>query len=337
MEDKKEKEVSKSGLNGLHVIGVILWTATIMALLLVYVFTGHFRLTEEELAVVERFGVPHTVSKSGWHWCIPFVDKISKLPKGIKGMSIGYDAETYETIQRESLMITKDMSFINVDLYVEYRVTDPIQAVIHESSYEDIIKNLAQSYIRDTVGLHDVDGVYTTEKAMIQAEAEEKLKKRVESENIGYGIERILIQDTEFPLVEISEAFKNVESAKQSVEVAITNANKDKNTRLPEMEANVDKILKEAEAYKESRISLAKGQVARFESLYSEYIKFPEVTKKRVFYETMDEILPQLKVVINTTDGDVQTILPLEKFSDINVNENNNDDNENNNNEEVEQ
>lgn len=299
-------------------LGKALWTLTIAAIFVVWMFIGHYTLTEEEDAVVETFGVPTVVSKTGWNWKIPFIQKVTKVPKSILGMAIGYDTETGMSVYEESLMITKDLSFVNVDLYIEYRVSDPIKAVINKDSYQDIIKNLGQSYLRDTVGMHLIDDVITTGKTQIQQEIEEAFKQRIADEDLGYNIERVLIQDTEFPSSNIDEAFKAVESAKQSMDVAINDAEKDKNEKIPAMEAEVDKIIKEAETYKQEKINEANAQVARFEALYAEYVKFPRVTRKRIFYETMDEILPDLKVVINASDG-TQSILPLDSFSSVNV------------------
>ncbi|WP_289753262.1 FtsH protease activity modulator HflK [Bacteroides acidifaciens] len=299
-------------------IGIAAWVITGLFICVLWFFAGHYTLTEEQDAVVYTFGVPKVVSKTGWNWNIPFVQKVTKVPRSILGMTIGYDAETGMSIYEESLMITKDLSFVNVDLYIEYRVSDPIKAVINKDSYQDIIKNLGQSYLRDTVGMHLIDDVITTGKAQIQQEIEEAFKQRIADEDLGYNIERVLIQDTEFPSANIDEAFKAVESAKQSMDVAINDAEKDKNEKIPAMEAEVDKIVKEAEAYKQEKINEANAQVARFEALYTEYAKFPRVTRKRIFYETMDEILPDLKVVINASDG-TQSILPLDSFSSVNV------------------
>ena len=109
---------------------------------------------------------------------------------------------------------------------------------------------------------------------------------------------------------------KAVETAKQGKETSINNANKYRNEQLPEAEAKVDKILKDAEATKQQRINEANGQVARFNAMYAEYIKNPAVTRHRMFYEAMEEILPQMKIIINGNDGNtIQTILPLDSFT----------------------
>ena len=109
-------------------------------------------------------------------------------------------------------------------------------------------------------------------------------------------------------------AFKEVETAKQGKETALNNANKYRNEQIPKAEANSDAILQNAEAAKQERINEANGQAARFNSMYQEYIKYPEVTKKRMFYEAMEDILPDVKVVIESSDGKTNTILPLDSF-----------------------
>ena len=126
-----------------------------------------------------------------------------------------------------------------------------------------------------------------------------------------------VIQDAEVPTAEVAQAFKNVEDAKQGMETAINNANADANTRIPKAQADADKIVKDAQAKKESLIAEAEGQTARFNSLYSEYINYPLITKQRMFYETMEEVLPNMKIYI--TDGGTQTLLPLDQFSSINL------------------
>ena len=313
---KKGLKIFTSGIVG---IVVIVFLALIS-------LNGFYTLAEDEQAVVTTFGKPEVVSVSGLHFKIPFVQKVKKVTKSIIGMPIGFDSQaSYEgdpyygeenpsTVAKESLMITKDFNFVNVDFYIEYQVTDPIKAVQHEESYQEIIKNLAQSYIRDTVGIYNVDDVITTGKTEIQGIVKEKLRNRLEQEDIGYGIYNVTIQDSELPTEEVGNAFKSVEDAKQGMETALNNANKYKSEQIPKANARADKILQEAEAYKQERINEANGQVARFESMYAEYSKYPLITKKRMFYETMEEILPELKVIIDSGDG-TQTLMPLEPFN----------------------
>ncbi|MBR3250881.1 MAG: hypothetical protein IKF80_04145, partial [Erysipelotrichaceae bacterium] len=125
--------------------------------------------------------------------------------------------------------------------------------------------------------------------------------------NIGLQLINIMIQDVEPPTREVFDAFKSVETAKQSADTSINNANRYRNEQLPEAEAEADRIIKEAEAEKESRIAQAEGEIARYDKLYEEYRKYPSAVKKRIFYETMEDLMPDLRVIID--EGNSQIIL----------------------------
>ncbi len=276
-----------------------------------------YSLKENEYAVITTFGVPQVEEESGIHVKIPFVQELKKVPKTINGFPIGYDASTGESITKESFMITRDYNFVNIDFYLEYRVTDPIKYLYASETPISILKNLTQSYIRDTIGLYDVDSVITTGKSEIQASIKEKIIARLEQEDIGIQLVNITIQDAEPPTQEVINAFKNVENAKQGKETSINKANQKRNEDIPAARAQVDEILKTAQAQAEERINEAKGQTARLNELYAEYQKYPLITKQRMFYETMEEILPDMKVIIEKSDGTTQTLLPLESFADL--------------------
>ena len=127
----------------------------------------------------------------------------------------------------------------------------------------------------------------------------------------------ITIQDAEPPTAEVLEAFKAVETAKQSKETAINNANKYQSEQVPAADAEVDQILKQAEATRQNRINEATGQVARFNAMYEEYTKYPLITKQRMFYEAMEELLPELKIIIDDGSGETTKFLPLETFPGV--------------------
>lgn len=272
-----------------------------------------YQIREQEQVVLTTLGKAQAVTQPGLHFKIPFIQQIQKVNTTIQGFAIGYDEETNETITAEAVMITSDYNFIDVDFFIEYKVSDPVKAVYASSEPVKILKNLAQSSIRNVIGSYDVDSVLTTGKNEIQSSIKEVLVKQLEKHDIGYTLVNVTIQDSEPPTAEIMEAFKNVETAKQGKETAINNANKYKNEKLPTAEAEADKIIKEAEAYKQERINEATGQVARFNAMYEEYIKNPTVTKQRMFYEAMEEVLPDLELIIDSSNG-VQKILPLDSF-----------------------
>lgn len=284
----------------------------------VYLLLGSiYSLKENEYAVITTFGVPSVVEEPGIHIKIPYIQVLNKVPKTINGFFLGFDPATGETRDWESFMITRDYNFVNVDFYAEYRVTDPTKYLYASESPVDILKNLTQSYIRDTIGLYDVDSVITTGKNEIQASIKEKITNRLEAEDIGIQLVNITIQDAEPPTSEVVDAFKNVENAKQGKETSINKANQKRNEDIPAARALADETLRTAEAQAEERINEAKGQTARLNELYSEFQKYPLITKQRMFYETMEEILPDMKVIIEKSDGSIQTMLPLESFADF--------------------
>ena len=316
--------------------------AIVVAVLAIAAFDSFYTLSENEMAVLTTFGRPSSVTTSGPKFKVPFIQKVHKMSKEIKGMPIGYDPdyssqtggtpllnshinassrvddgegtpENTVSIPSESEMITKDFNFVNVDFYIEYQIVDPIKAYINSQYAISILKNLAQSYIRDTVGSYSVDEVITTGKSEIQAKVKALLSERLEQEDIGIGIVNVTIQDAEPPTEAVNNAFKAVEDAKQGMDTKINEAKKYQSEQLPAANAKADKAARDAEAYRQQRISEAEGQVSRFNDMYEEYAKYPLITKKRMFYETMEELLPGLKVIVNGSDG-TQTMLPLDSF-----------------------
>lgn len=292
---------------------------TVIILAAVLFFNSFYSINEQEQAVVITFGNPITVSTPGLHFRVPLLQQVQKVSTVINGFPIGYDIETKDPIEAESLMITSDYNFVNVDFFVEYKVSDPIKFLYSSQEPVMILKTLAQSYIRDTIGLYPVDSVITTGKNEIQAEIKEKLIGRLEKEDLGLMLVNITIQDAQPPTYEVLEAFKAVETAKQSKETSINNANKYKSEQEPAAAAQVDQIVKQAEAQKQSRINEAEGQVSRFNAMYEEYTKNPLITKQRMFYESMEEILPKLKIIIDGGSGGVNKLLPLEPLSDTTI------------------
>ena len=296
-------------------------TTGIVALVLVLVLLASqstYQIREQEQAVLTTFGKAQAVTTPGLHFKIPFIQNVAKVNTTIKGFSIGYNEETNEVIEDEAIMITSDYNFIDVDFYVEYKVSDPVKALYASEDPVAILKNMAQSCIRTVIGSYDVDSVLTTGKNEIQSAIKEMIMAELEENDIGVALVNITIQDSEPPTAEIMEAFKKVETAKQGKETSINNANKYRNEKIPTAQAEADKIIKDAEAFKAERINEATGQVARFNSMYAEYIKNPVVTKERMFYEAMEEVLPELKLIIDSGEG-VEKILPLESFSTLEV------------------
>ena len=278
--------------------------------------SSFFELNEDEYAVITTFGVPSVVSTPGLHLKLPLIQGKRIVSKATKGFPIGYVASSGASVPSESVMITVDYNFVNVDFYVEYRVTDPVRYLYGSQDPVGILKMLCQSYIRDTIGLYKVDDVITTGKSEIQSSIKEKILNRLEAEDLGITLVSITIQDAEPPTSAVQEAFTAVETAKQDAETATNNANKYANEVLPAARADADEVLQQANAYKTARINEANGQASRFSQLYEEYARFPQITRQRLFYETMSQIFPSMKVVILSEGEDsVVSLLPIDDFT----------------------
>lgn len=313
-------QVPRSKKTGGKIAGIVIAAFVVLLLGL----NSTYEIKEQEQAVLITLGQATAVTDPGLHFKIPFIQRVRKVNTTIQGFSIGYNTSDNTVNEDESLMITSDFNFIDVDFYVEYRYSDPVKALYASKNPLEILKNISQSCIRTVIGSYPVDDVLTTGKNEIQASIKEMILDRLEEQDIGIQLVNITIQDSEPPTTEVMEAFKAVETAKQGKETALNNANKYRNEQLPSAQAKADGIIKDAEAQKTERINEAAAQVARFNAMYEEYIKNPAVTKQRMFYEAMEEVLPDLKVIIESPNGDVQTIYPIESFTGSSDNTGNN-------------
>lgn len=319
----EESSGKKNKRPGGKMLGKLAGIIVAVIAVLILALNSFYTIREQEQAVVITFGEAKAVTESGLHFKIPFIQQVKKVDTTIKGLSIGYDKNSNIAIEEESMMITKDFNFINVDFFVEYKVSDPVKMLYASKNPEGILKNVAQSSIRDVVGSYDVDSVLTTGKSEIQAEIKERIMAEMEMYDVGLYLVNITIQDSEPPTVEVMEAFTAVEAAKQGKETAVNNANRYKNEKMPEAEAKADQIIQLAESDKQERINEALGQVARFNEMYNEYVKYPLITRQRMFYEAMEEILPSLEVIIDSGSGDIQKLLPLDSLVEVNSGKNN--------------
>lgn len=310
-EEKKQKKGRKKMPKRMKlVIG-----AAVAAVVLLPAAAGSFyQIQEQEQAVLVTFGKPKAVTETGLHLKLPLIQQVKKVNTTIQGFPVGYNEADNEVVESESIMITSDYNFIDVDFFVEYRISDPVAYLYASREPEQILRSISQSCIRNVIGSYVVDDVLTTGKSEIQAKIKEMIMEQLEEQEIGLMLTNITMQDSEPPTAEVMEAFKKVETAKQGKETTLNNAEKYRSEKLPEAEAEADQIIKKAEAAKQTRVNEAEGQVARFNAMYEEYKKNPEITKERMYYEAMEDVLPGVKLVIDSGDG-VEKLLPLESFS----------------------
>ena len=287
--------------------------------------TCFYTVDDKQQAVVTTFGKVTDVTDAGVHFKLPFgIQQVEKVDVNVyQKIELGYSSSgnLYDVNESESTMITGDYNIVNVDFFVEYKISDPVQYLYSSNSPELILRNLIQSQVRNVVGSSSVDAVLTDGKENIQRQVKELVTAILQEYNIGLSLVDVKIQDAEPPTQEVIEAFKAVETAKQKAETVINDAKAYQNAQLPQAQAQADQLIQNAEYLKQKRINEAVEQVAMFQAMYSEYARNPAITRSRMYYEAISEVLPDVKLYINTGSGegsDVQMLLPLESLVDAN-------------------
>ena len=312
--EKKNIINFKGRLSKAPVIGLL------VVLIAFIIFSSLYSVSEQEQAVVTMFGKVTDVKTAGLYFKIPFIQKVHMVDTTTQGMQIGYttygNSESYpgDVVEAEAVMITSDFNFVDIDFYLEYRVSDPVRFLYASAEPQMILKNLTTACVRSTVINYTVDEAITTAKNQIQSQVREKLTQALKTNDIGIEIVNLTVQDAEPPTSDVMQAFKAVETAKQGAETAVNNAKQYQNEQIPAAEAEADRIIQDAEAAKQTRIAEAEGQVARFSAMYEEYAKNPQITRQRLYYEAIEDVLPGIKVIID--NGETQKVLPLSSFTE---------------------
>ena len=312
-DDDKSSKIKK-------IIKITLSAAAVAAVLLC-VLTCFYTVDDKQQAVITTFGKVTNITEPGLHFKLPLgIQKVHKVGVNIyQKIELGYTTNkdgSITTNESESAMITGDYNIVNVDFFVEYKISDPVQYLYSSNDPELILKNLIQSQVRNVVGSSTVDSVLTTGKENIQMQVRDLVTAILEEYDIGLTLVDVRIQDSEPPSQAVIEAFKAVETAKQQAEAVVNEAKAYQNAQIPQAEANADKLLQNAEYLKQKRINEAIEQVAMFNAMFEEYANNPDITRSRMYYEAISQILPGVKLFINTGDGEtVDMLLPLDSLT----------------------
>lgn len=293
----------------------------VVIILAVLSLTCWYTVDEKQQAVVTTFGKVTDITGAGVHFMIPFgIQQAHKVDVNVfQRIELGYrtDENTpdgYVVIENESSMITGDYNIVNVEFFVEYKISDPVKYLFSSYEPEVILRNLVQSQVRNVVGSTKVDAVLTYGKEAIQMQVRELITQLLAEYDIGLMLTDVKIQDSEPPTDEVVQAFKAVETAKQNAETLVNEARAYENSEIPAANAKADSLIQNAEYLKQKRINEAIEQVAMFEAMYSEYVLNPQITLSRMYYEAISEVLPNVKLYIDLSEGGVQKLLPIEEF-----------------------
>ena len=296
----------------------------IIGAVVLFLFIGamscYYTVDDKQQAVVTTFGKVTEITDPGLHFKLPFgIQQVQKVDVNVyQKIELGYRSESnggYNVKTSESTMITGDYNIVNVDFYVEYKISNPVQYLYSSNDPELILRNLIQSQVRNVVGSTSVDAVLTDGKEDIQRQVKELVTQILMEYDIGLTLVDVRIQDSEPPTKAVIEAFKAVETAKQTAQAVVNEAKAYQNAKLPDAQAQADKLLQNAEYLKQKRINEGKEAVAMFNAMYEQYAINPQITRSRMYYETISKILPGVKVFINTGSGsNVDMLLPLDQL-----------------------
>ncbi len=291
-----------------------------LVLLGLYLATGFYTVQPHEIGIVRRFGKFHKQTPPGLHFHLPYpidhvikpnVTEIKRIELGFRTIDPGPPAR-YREIPEESLMITGDLSLVHAEAVIRYRILNPQHYVFHIQDPEATVKAAAEATLRQIIGQHHINNILTTEKVVIQEQSRELLQEILDLYQSGLVVYEFLLQEVAVP-DPIREAYRDVASAKEDKEKLINEANAYANKILPEAEGAASRILREAEAYRQAKIEEAEGQVARFAAILEEYSNAQEVTRSRLYLETMEKVLADIEKIIIDESVGALPLLQLEK------------------------
>lgn len=284
-----------AGATGLTLVGV--------AALLIWSVSGFYTVQEAERGVVLRFGAYHATVTSGIHWLPRFIDRV-----------VPVDVNKVYSKRVAGQMLTQDENISEVELGVQYRVTDPVKFLFNVRDPERTMEHVAESALRLVVGQSTMDDLLTGGREVVRLRSEEEMNKILEPYQTGLVISEITLQVAKAPDA-VQAAFDDAIKAREDEERVITEARAYSSKQEPIAQGRASRVLQEAQAYKQEAVARATGEVAKFEKLLPEYQAAPEVTRQRLYLETMQAVLSNTsKVLVDVDGGNNVMYLPLDKL-----------------------
>lgn len=288
--------------------------------LLVGAFTSIYTVQADEEGVVLRFGKYQSTQSPGLHLKWPFfIDKVEKVEvlrqmKQEFGFGTGGNTNRFQYAgdseqEQEKKMVTGDLNAARVEWVIQYRITEPKDYLFEVRNADTTLRNASESVMREAVGDRTVDEVITVGRQDIERESLEKLKVLVKKYKLGISINQIQLKNVKPPR-EVEESFNEVNRAEQEKSTAVNVANGEYNQKVPKAAGVAQQDISKAEGYATKRVNEAEGDAARFESLLKAYQQAPEVTRRRMYLETMQKVMPLLERKIIMDEEGTQ-VLPL--------------------------
>jgi membrane protease subunit HflK len=300
--------------------------AIVVVLLLIAGWTSFYTVDKQGQGVVKRFGRVVGVTDPGLHFKMPFwIDRVTFVPtRKLHKQEFGWTASAPSTRaqmtrnepdREESLMLTGDLNVVDVKWVVQYRISDPVQWLHRVRDSEETFRDISESVMRQIVGNRYSSRVLTVEREKIAAEAREQMQRILHGEgedsyNMGVQLTSVELQDVN-PPDPVKPAYNDVNQARQKKEQLINEAERERNRKIPRAKGEAQRTITEAEGTAIERVNRAKGDVARFDALVQEYQQSPEVMRRRLYLEMLDNVLPKVGEVYVVGEGGRSAPLPL--------------------------
>jgi modulator of FtsH protease HflK len=295
--------------------------AVIVFALLIVLWTSYYTVPAESEGVVLRFGKFLKTVEPGLHFKIPLgIDEVSVLPtrRQLKlefgFYTSGYTNPDQPTLQQveEKSMVTGDLNAALVEWVVQYRISDPKQYLFDVRNPAQTLRDLSQAAMREVIGDRTVDEVITIGRQDIEVAALTRMQELAKRYQLGVRVDQVQLKNVNPPR-EVQASFNEVNRAQQDRENAINIANGDYNQAVPRARGEADQTIRGAEGYRFKRVNEAEGDVASFNAMLEQYSKAPEITRTRLYLETMGDVLPSMgpKIIIDDSMKQLLPILPL--------------------------
>ncbi len=294
----------------------------LVILLVIWLASGIYIVAPDEAGVVKRFGKYIYTTKPGPHFHIPYpvetvvkpkVTEVKRIEIGFRTIDAGPPAR-YRSVPKESLMLTGDENIVDMDLIVQYKVKDPVDYLFNVYNIPKTVKDATEAAIREVVGKNNIDEILTTGKYQVQQDTKKLLQGILDKYKAGIMVVAVQLQDVH-PPEQVMQAFKDVASAKEDKIKYINEAQGYRNDIMPKAKGQAEKVINEAQAYLKSKVAEAEGDASRFLQVYEQYKSAKDITRKRLYIETMEKVLPRAKKIVidPKVGGRVLPLLPLDQ------------------------
>lgn len=307
-----------------YTLSNIIMGVVVLLILLVVAMTSFFIVDQTEDAVVLRFGKYHQTVGPGLHFKIPFgIEANYNVPTktilteqfGFRTLKGSVQNQYQNNLSRESTMLTGDLNIVDVEWIIQYRITDARAWLfnVHETVRSSTIRDVSQSVINSLVGDRAILDVIGPERTAIENNAITLMNDKLKEFGIGVSIINVQLQNI-VPPAGVQSAFEDVNKAIQDMNRLINEGKEAYNSQIPKASGDAEKAIQEAQGYASERINRARGDVARFNAVYAEYRKAPEVTRKRLYLETIESLF-STDTGTNLVDKNLKNFLPLKNIT----------------------